>query len=106
MITVTVARYRLRVEGHAGYDEEGKDIVCAAASILFYTLARALQEMESKGELQRFFCRSSKGKAFVGCLPRSDCEQSTALLFETIESGYQLLQEQYKEYLQVSKAGG
>ena len=30
------------MEGHAGYAARGSDIVCAAASILFYTLANYL----------------------------------------------------------------
>ena len=31
------------VEGHADYVQEGKDPVCAAATILFYTLAENVQ---------------------------------------------------------------
>ena len=46
MIVVTYEKSRescsLRVEGHAGYAARGSDIVCAAASILFYTLANHL----------------------------------------------------------------
>ena len=30
--------FRMRIKGHAGYDEEGRDIVCAAASSLVYAL--------------------------------------------------------------------
>ena len=30
--------FRMRVKGHAGYDEAGRDIVCAAASGLVYAL--------------------------------------------------------------------
>ncbi|MBR3687242.1 MAG: ribosomal-processing cysteine protease Prp [Clostridia bacterium] len=29
---------RLRIDGHAGYGEEGNDIVCAAVSGIFYSL--------------------------------------------------------------------
>jgi len=34
----------MRIEGHAGYGEKGKDIVCAATSILAQTLERRLLE--------------------------------------------------------------
>jgi uncharacterized protein YsxB (DUF464 family) len=43
MITVTVERnpkgkiIRFTVKGHAGYDEAGRDIICAAASATSYT---------------------------------------------------------------------
>ena len=31
-------------EGHAGYEEEGKDIICASISVLFTTCVNALEE--------------------------------------------------------------
>ncbi len=33
------------MSGHAGYAEEGSDIICAAASILVYTLANSLERI-------------------------------------------------------------
>lgn len=35
----------LYMSGHAGYAEEGSDIICSAASTLFYTAVNALNEM-------------------------------------------------------------
>ena len=32
-----------RTEGHAGYDEEGQDIVCAAASVLIINTMNAIE---------------------------------------------------------------
>ena len=34
-------------EGHAGYEEEGKDIICASVSTLFTTAVNALEEQLS-----------------------------------------------------------
>jgi len=51
MITVKVVRDNTRkvtgvfVSGHAGYAEEGSDIVCAGASTLVYTLANSLERI-------------------------------------------------------------
>jgi len=50
MITVIVNREgpdikTLFVEGHAGYSEDGNDIVCAGISTLFYTAAHALTDI-------------------------------------------------------------
>ena len=51
MITVKVVRDNTRrvtgvfVSGHAGYAEEGPDIVCAGASTLVYTLANSLERI-------------------------------------------------------------
>ena len=51
MITVKVVRDNTRkvtgvfVSGHAGYADEGSDIVCAGASTLVYTLANSLERI-------------------------------------------------------------
>ena len=39
MITIKQDDKHLYVDGHAGFDELGKDIVCSAVSILVYTAA-------------------------------------------------------------------
>ena len=50
MMTVTMSRNAmqlyLHVDGHAGYAEHGKDIVCAAASMLVQALHAAVEGVE------------------------------------------------------------
>lgn len=41
---------RLRIQGHAGYAESGKDIVCAAVSALWGTLNMELDRREKTGQ--------------------------------------------------------
>ncbi len=41
----------LTVKGHANYDEKGKDIVCAAASILALTAAQDTEDAYAAGKL-------------------------------------------------------
>ena len=38
----------LKVSGHAGFDEEGKDIVCAAVSVLTLNLANSIEHFCEK----------------------------------------------------------
>jgi uncharacterized protein YsxB (DUF464 family) len=35
----------LKISGHAGYDEEGEDIVCAGVSALGYTLINSMEQI-------------------------------------------------------------
>ena len=74
--------------GHAGYAPEGEDIVCAAVSILFFTLAKAVVQ---KGG--RAFFRSGEGKIFV---PE---ELERELSF--VRSGISLLAEKYPDKVRV-----
>ncbi|MDD5091829.1 MAG: ribosomal-processing cysteine protease Prp [Candidatus Wallbacteria bacterium] len=47
MIRISACRERLyvRVEGHAGYAEHGRDIVCAAVSALVFNYAAGLERI-------------------------------------------------------------
>lgn len=84
------------VRGHAGYAEQGKDIVCAAVSSLTLTLENSLSvlsgsllmEMRYLGdERPRFFIRSPNNK--------SD------LLIEAFKIGIEGIQEEYPEYVKL-----
>ena len=46
MITVQLSGTALTVRGHAGFSRYGSDIVCAAASMLAFTLAAAMEEAD------------------------------------------------------------
>ena len=43
MIAVSVRKDGIEINGHAGYAEIGKDIVCAGVTALTQTLVRAMQ---------------------------------------------------------------
>lgn len=45
LIVVTVDQCGVTVDGHAGYAEAGRDIVCAAVSALAQTLAKSLDAL-------------------------------------------------------------
>lgn len=45
MIVVTIGRTGVDISGHAGYDKQGRDIVCAAVSILTYNLLLSLEAL-------------------------------------------------------------
>ena len=45
MITVTMSRAGVDISGHAGYDKCGRDIVCAAVSVLAHNLVISLEAL-------------------------------------------------------------
>ncbi len=47
MIAVKVTNTEITVDGHAGYAEKGKDIVCASVSVLVWNLIRSIQALTS-----------------------------------------------------------
>jgi len=91
------------VKGHAGYDDYGRDIVCAAASVTAYTTAGALEDIAGiKG------CYSEKSGLFVINLPdeeRMTAEQrNTAdIILKTAEIGFRQIEYSYPEFLSVTE---
>ena len=91
----------LRLKGHAGYDVVGKDIVCASASILVYTVAQLVYEMDACGRLSESpLVRLCEGDALV----EAECKDQMALkearkIMHFAKAGYSLLQNTYPEYI-------
>ena len=95
MIRATRQDYRLAVDGHAGYAEQGKDIVCAAASTLFYTLARELDYRH----IEFTMTEGAATGAEIVAYPPDGFTLDTDVVFETICTGYRMLAEEYPEHV-------
>ena len=64
--THDATRYlRLTIEGHAGSDTKGHDLVCASASILAYTVAQVVKAMEHHGDLEDSCVELNDGDATI-----------------------------------------
>lgn len=98
MITITYSlkRREMRMKGHADYSEPGTDIVCASASMLFYTLCQSLVSLEdslaTKPKMEM-----TKGRAAVKCIPKAEHEGTIDVIFWTILNGFHMLAQQYPE---------
>lgn len=83
------------VEGHAGYDEEGSDIVCAAVSILSYTVLNSL-EVVAGVDPDEIEWSIDENTGFMKILLKKTCFESN-ILFKTFETGIKLLLEDYSQ---------
>ena len=102
MIKVNVKRqnnkvYEIVIKGHAGYDEAGKDIVCAAVSSILRTVlallektptVRLLVNTPEPGKL--FFCVQDNDKADIALLIHCG---------DFLQQGLGLLQNEYPEHV-------
>ena len=95
-------RLRLDVEGHAGYAEEGKDIVCAGVSILTYALARALEEAEQRGRCE-YKAKIEGDRALIWANPRMGYLSEIKAYFRIAVAGLRMLQEEYPGYVVIKE---
>lgn len=91
----------LRLEGHAGYAEIGKDIVCSSASILAYTVASFVIEAEQRGDLlTEAEIRLDSGDTLIECEPREEAYEAVLHMYYFSTIGYSLLAETYPQYVE------
>ncbi|MBQ9685160.1 MAG: ribosomal-processing cysteine protease Prp [Oscillospiraceae bacterium] len=100
---MTTVRYdrrelTLRMEGHAGADEKGKDPVCAALSMLMLTLER---RMLDQAEQMLPTISRGPGRFLIRCRPGDSWERSCRESFETIFAGLTLLAEERPDCVQI-----
>ena len=95
-------QYALEIDGHAGAGPVGEDLVCAAVSILGWTLLAGADKPEFDAEI-----RVDEGVANIAvrCRPREGSEQDCRVMLDTIWDGFQVLAEQEPEFVTTLKMG-
>jgi uncharacterized protein YsxB (DUF464 family) len=97
MINVTFTesgkKLSLRLEGHAGYADVGKDLVCASASILAYTLAYIVQQEDETADI-----RLDSGDTVIECVKTPTIRTA----FEHTLIGLGLLEQNYPQYVKLN----
>ena len=89
------------VEGHAGYAAEGSDIVCAAASMLAFTLIEAIKNLDRKGMLESFYSSVYKGSIQLDFTVKEGSKECAEAVLESIAGGFALLSDNYPDYVGV-----
>ena len=88
----------LRLEGHAEYADIGKDIVCASASILAYTLASIVDSFD---EIEPIIDLTS-GDTTIECECKDDeTYVKVANAYHYTKIGYALLAHNYPQYVRL-----
>ncbi|HOB19434.1 MAG TPA: ribosomal-processing cysteine protease Prp [Candidatus Atribacteria bacterium] len=90
---------RFTVKGHAGYDEAGKDIVCAAVSAVAQTAVLGLIEVAHARPLYK------QKDGFLSCeLPDDIAEESrvaAGAILDTMAAGLKSIGYDYKDFISI-----
>ena len=93
----------MKVRGHAGFAELGKDPVCAGASTLAMTVAQCIQSMGEEGKLQKKpNIAIRNGRVSVVAKPKQEHFAEAFHVFYIGETGMQLLAEAYPEHVELT----
>lgn len=96
----------LSLRGHAGQAEKGKDIVCASASILAYTVAQVVTDLRERGKLKKKpTINLADGDISIVCKPTKDAYAQAMHTYAIAQVGYALLANTYPEYVSLTPFG-
>ncbi len=99
MITIDVKNNEISVKGHAGFDDIGKDIVCASVSSIIYTTVNGIFNIDKSAI--KFV--DNKKLLKITIVKRSTV---VTILLDNMVGLLENLENQYPENLQIIKKGG
>lgn len=95
----------LSVKGHSNYAEKGSDIVCAASSMLAYTLADCVDRAHMDGKLREYpVIKMVSGNALIIAKTFITDLESVEGIFSTIQNGYRILASKYPGFVYLNEA--
>ena len=101
MIRAEAEGLSLRLRGHAGSGEPGRDLICAGVSALVLALREELLHLEGQGALRLRTLRLEPGDAEIRCEPVPGREEAVKVAFDTVLRGLRLLERLFGEYVEV-----
>lgn len=89
----------LSAEGHAGYAERGRDIVCAGISALLFALPAALEREHIPYRLDR---DTGQGCLRIRARPTISCRYICLVILATIIEGLRNIRNEYPESISIT----
>lgn len=102
MVKITwYPEYRqLTVEGHAGAGPEGHDLICAAVSAIWHTLAVNAMAWKERGYLMDMRIHEISGYCLLSFLPKASYESTLTAISWAIVLGLEDLAVRYPENIE------
>ena len=99
-VTYSPKEHRITLDGHAGYAESGKDIVCAGISALLFAVPATLRKKDIK-----YFLDLNEPEGFVSikAYPEKKERHECEVILDTVAMGLKLLADHYPENVTYKK---
>lgn len=89
---------KVEISGHAGYAEQGKDIVCSGISTLSQAYMYFIQELEQKGKAIMVSLLMAEGNFFMVSRAKSPEAEGA---FEMLRVGLEAMADTYPDNLKI-----
>lgn len=93
----------LKMSGHAGQAENGRDLVCASASILAYQMAQVVSDMYAMKKLRKKpTVRLGAGEAIIVAKPLKSTFNEITYAYLINQTGFKVLAHNFPEFVSLS----
>lgn len=92
---------RFRIQGHAGYDEHGRDIVCAGVTAVAETAILGLERVAGQP------CRVQRSQGYLECRlePAAAADPTARVVLETMLLGLKDIEKDYGSFIRLIEGG-
>ena len=94
MIEITATHNTIKIRGHAGYAEQGHDIVCAGVTALTQALIKSVQEL-TEDEIEYIF------ESGIADIEIRNVSERARTLIDSFFIGANLIAEEFPEHVKV-----
>lgn len=94
LIEVSVRKDRISVTGHSGYDQPGRDVVCAGVTALCQTLVRSIESLTE----DTIKYNISPGKADINY---GNLSEKSKTLVDSFFIGVCMIADEFPDYVQI-----
>lgn len=88
----------ITINGHSGYAEKGKDIVCAGISALYQAYRFFIEDLMDDGKAEDIF--TLEGDGFAEIFSRNTSVESIAA-YDLTKQGLEAISETYPDYVKI-----
>ena len=85
----------INISGHSGYDEEGKDIICAAISSLSINFVNSVEKLTD----DTYDLSTDESRGYIDFVFNSKISPESRVLLDSLILGVKSLSEENKEYV-------
>ena len=104
MTKITVYKYKtgdiegFRCEDHAGFARKGKDIVCAAISVLVINTINSIEQLTDED----FVCEQDEKNAVISFHLKENHSEKAQLLLQSMVLGLSNVESENKKYISIT----
>lgn len=91
--------YWVSVSGHAQSAEKGHDLICAAASMLAYTLAANVVNFADQEKAEHPVTKLLEGDTVISCEPKWRYRKILRASFDSVCAGFALLAQCHPDHI-------